>query len=537
MTSYRSHSFALTALASGALALLSAALGSVVAQAAPKVDKAYVETVLRLLPENAVTLNFVLARAYHSSDSIETIKAQLISLEAPLLQNQAPLDTLVTLSGTRLEDKNEPLSPFQPNRLLTTAGAAGVQTTFRTGTRLNFDLTHEDGQIGFPTPLQPQLSYFQTALTFGVSQSLWRDAFGYATRLGLEAGELLKKVNEAQYRSDLEQWALDLIGLYYQAWFSQKRVEAAKESLSRKERLVRITRIKARRGTAETPDVLQAQNALIQVEIEEAAAHQALTQIWRNLVISLNLPNEWLYIDPAKIPMKAEGMPKTAMDLCFDKGTLRDAPATSTSVELLEKAAHAAELNARRFNNMKKPDLNLNLSTVSNGVDATGDRAATFSETTGWEHPEFRVGVNFSLPLSNYEARANLQNARAQLERVDAQHAMARGNLVAEWANRCSDLARLNATVEKLESNLKNQRNRVSLEERRFEVGKIPLLNVIQAGDDATSVEVQLRNLERENHVAAWQVVRLAKNIQNILEDLPSVPFEIPSAAGGGLKD
>jgi len=71
-----------------------------------------------------------------------------------------------------------------------------------------------------------------------------------------------------------------------------------------------------------------------------------------------------------------------------------------------------------------------------------------------------------------------------------------------------------------LKQALKNQKERAQLEERRFRIGRVPTLTVIQAGDDATEAEINLSQSEIERRLAAWQVKRLAKDLEAYIKSL-----------------
>jgi outer membrane protein TolC len=64
------------------------------------------------------------------------------------------------------------------------------------------------------------------------------------------------------------------------------------------------------------------------------------------------------------------------------------------------------------------------------------------------------------------------------------------------------------------------QRERERLEEERFSVGRSQLIQVIQAADDAARAEVTYKATLAQHRFAAWNVRRLAGNLDGYLDTL-----------------
>jgi hypothetical protein len=71
-----------------------------------------------------------------------------------------------------------------------------------------------------------------------------------------------------------------------------------------------------------------------------------------------------------------------------------------------------------------------------------------------------------------------------------------------------------------LEKNWRDQTRRAQLEDSRFSMGRSPILNVVQAGDDATTSETQYRQAQAQAHLTAWQVQKLADGFREYLTSL-----------------
>lgn len=504
-------------------------------QAAPAPDTLSAQEIaaaLSLLPEGKVTLPFVLARGYKATATFEAIESQLKRLDVPYLQSRTPLDYTLFVNGARIVDKTEPLIQFSPTTRLSTEISAGVATYFRTGTELSAEIEYSNTDLAFGAVAvgadTPQ-TFYQTRGELNLKQNLWRDAFGYSTRLGLDAGEKLRQATLFQYKESVEEWALNLIQVYYQAWLAQNRAKAAQANVDRRERLLRITRIKQRRGTAESPDVLQATSAVAQSEVQLSSAKQSLEEIWRQLVIMLDLPATWMGVDPVQIPIAMDDSLEEALQFCDSREGAPRPPATSSSILKFEHQARAAGLQLKRAENALKPDVDLLFTFATNGVD-NFSRSEALNETVSVDHPTWIVGLTTTFPLGKYGAKADRSAALAELERSEALLRGARDNLVTTWLNTCADVRRLRSSVDLLQNALKSEEQRLTQEERRFEIGRVPMINVIQAGDDATRVELELRQAETNSRLAAWRVLRLARSMKEYLDSLPKTKLSLPAS-------
>lgn len=468
---------------------------------------------LESLPEKRLTVGLILFRSMEVSDSFKSVQALKQGIDVPALQARIPLETRVYGSAGVLSNRNETISPFSPNRTDATSYLLGVSTMFFTGTQLKLELTHGKNDITFAS-LAPQ-NYYESKMALTLSQSLWRDAFGYGTRQGLRAGELSRGAQEAGYYEAVQNWMDQLLQVYYRAWTLQAQTQAAASSVERRKKLLEVTEIKARRGTSEKQDILQVKSALIGSEVQYGAVRQSLSEIWRSLVTSLKLPKEWLEVDPVLIPMSPDEPVKEALKACATQKTAPSESATQIKYRLQAEAANA-QLN--RAENSRWPDLKLNASVAGNGVDSTA--VPTFSEATTVRHPYWMVSGTLTFPILSYAERADVQTSRMARDRAEAMAAQATTDLESDWINACADLKRLKENEERLEQVHLNQAERAKIEEERFRIGRTTTLGVIQAADDATSAEVNLRDAEARLRLGAWRVRKLVDGYEDYLKQL-----------------
>jgi outer membrane protein TolC len=182
---------------------------------------------------------------------------------------------------------------------------------------------------------------------------------------------------------------------------------------------------------------------------------------------------------------------------------------------LLHEAAQDSDHAA---SSLLKPDLSLTAQVANNAIDNTIADDQSLSEFTGLSHPAWTVGVTLSMPIGFTAEKARKLSSTADLIRAESGAQQARDEHSTNWINRCMDLFRLERAHEQLQDAFNKQSERSRLEEERFRIGRVGTFQVIQAGDDATFAELNLRSIEVERRIAAWKVRRQAGQAKPWLE-------------------
>ncbi|MBL7713949.1 MAG: TolC family protein [Bdellovibrionales bacterium] len=475
------------------------------------------QKLLESFPEKKITLPLVLSRAIGASDSFKTVAARAASIPSSEYESKAPIDTVVLLGTSREVNRNQPISPFGATRTIQGGNSLGARSGFRTGTQLAVEVS--DSYFDAVFSGFPGASSKFTNVKVEASQSLWRDFLGSGTRAGLLAGKSATEAAKLEWWDSVDQWVLDLVTIYYQAWGLQARVTAAERSLERRDRLKKIISVRAKRGTAETPDLLQVDGAMTAARSEVLDARQNLLVIWRNLIISLKMPEEWLKIDPADVPLALEKTIAPTLEACESS----QVPATSPSVEMANLRRESAEGRADALVDRVRPDLSLKASVNSNavaGYTSTVGFDSRFSDAIAGKNPAWTLGLQLQFPIGAYTERAAASRAVADRDQAIAAASMMKDQLKVDWLNHCGDLARWKKVLADQKSLLEKMQERVRLEETRYQQGRTSPTQVIQAGDDATSAELGLRNAEVQLHLAAWKVRRLQGEIRTEIRKL-----------------
>lgn len=463
------------------------------------------------LPEKAVTFQAVLERAVQKSDSFEALQAESRLIEIPKLQADALTMLTINASTNYVDDQREPTNPFSFTRQTINQYSLGLEKRFQTGTSFQAELSHGKyfRELTGPFVIEPQI--YESLSTFRLSQSLLKDSFGVSTRSKIKAAKLSSEARSLQFEDGIQKWSLELASVFYDAWLAKESHQASLESLKRRQRTLKVTRIRSRRGTSEQPDLLQAQVAQTDAELMVKDAHLNLEDKWRALVVSLKLPKAWLKIDPVDIPLKLQDETPIAVASCERVKSTKEA-LPSYSVEAMEKMNEASKLQLKASQNEKYPSLELVGSYSVNSVDNT-ERSSTFSEVGDREFPAWSVGLQVSYPIGNSLQEAQYRQAFVDYTQSSNRLQEAKDQLELTWISLCERLQVLKKKTTEYEESVQRQTKRETLESRRFNLGRVPLLNVIQSGDDQTRARQNLLQAQANLQLTALQILAIDRKL------------------------
>jgi outer membrane protein TolC len=453
------------------------------------------------LPEKAITLDFVIGRGLQASDSLQKIKAEWERGSSPYLQSLSAFDPEFRSRLSWTKDNSEPTQPFMPNSVRSTQAEASISSALPTGSRLTAAFSHERTRTGFADSTPPRYHY--SVARIEMVQSLWRDAFGRGGRALLASGRAGSAAIQAQSLALLEDWYLGFADLFYDAWLAQQDYESIRAQVLRREKLKRAADQRVRRGSSARTDLLQASAAYDLSLVQQELAEVRLQDIWRALVIALNLNQEFLAIHPSMIPMKLDDPSAASLKLC--ESVSRD--------ELLMKnsrilASTELRKSAEAQKRWKRED-------VRADVELFGSLAASNSEGGAWDamsdslalnHQAWSVGAQVRLPLFRARGKADYSDAVSAERKAVADEALARTELDIGWRNDCAQLKSQVENLKRLRSALQSQSQREQQLNERYEIGDATVFELVQAGDDATQVERDLDQATAAVRRLAWRV-------------------------------
>lgn len=410
-----------------------------------------------------------------------------------------------SLTIRRDETQSFPPSNFDSTEKKTTYYTLGVQKTFSTGTsaKLAYEETALKNRLstaGIGAGQIPQA--YNNHLTLSFSQSLVRNAFGYATRLNNEIQKSFVENAKIARDENLEAVLLNSMSLYWNAFAAQETLRYALQAREKYQNLVKSTRSKQRYNLNDPGQLPRLEAELEQADqAVKTASYKYLTSTESLLIIlKYDSKDEINFVIEDKIPP----LPK------LDAKTLESLRTMRFSKTRLERARQ----DQSRVRNLNLPELNLVGAVHSVGIDEK--RSDSFSEMTAGTRPIYYVGLEFNYALDSELRRGNLAIANVNRELAEAQFEQdTEKTQIALSAYEKN--ATLGYQIAKSSVALVEHRSRVVKEmESAFRQGRQTLVELIRAYNELSTAQQAHASALGNYHIALnqWASVRdeLVKN-------------------------
>lgn len=504
------------------LGIAAVALAVVTIPLNPVSAKVSLDELLKGLPERKVTFDVVLRYALQSN-RFKAVATGITSSLATELRSEAPLDFKITAKLQANRELSKPQSLLSPSEIATQSTSLGFNKAFQSGTTLGAEWINKKVNTSFSggatgNPLFDSLirdrSEYVPELSFTLKQDLLKNSFGRATRASLTAAEKQVEIQKLQFREVLKDWYFDLLKTFYGAWLAQEQLRHADNDVQRQQRLFRVSDSRYKSGNTELADFLQIKVALNLAEQRKLVAKQRLISVWRDVVVQLELPTTWLEIDPVDIPVELDDPTSLAADHCQKGWVEKDH--SGLKVAKLEYEGSEAQLMAAKSRLL--PDLFM-VATLKRG-SRNESSADAVNEVEKGTYPTTFYGVQLDWSLDSSAEKAQKIEAEGLRKKAEALLVVKQGILQSGWQSQCESFLRLEEYQKQLQIALKDQMQRLDLEEKRFRDGRALLFQVVQAqGDLQSTVGLEIQN-ETELRLTAWQAVRQSSHLEVMIDRL-----------------
>jgi outer membrane protein TolC len=446
-----------------------------------------------------LTPGLIAALLVETSDAANIVKNEFMTADTGVLRFDANFSGKIESKLSYFDDRNEPAQSISPTRNKVTQFNLGYSKQFVTGTSVKTEFQH---QQRFPEGVNPLFlsDGYENDLSLSIRQSLLKNSFGSMNRQREASALNLRDATKHSISDRLQRVAVDGIGLYFQAWLSQWQVRAADARLKRQEQLLKLTKINARRGTAEQADVMQIEAAVILSQNGKKDAQKKLLDLWNSLVLSLKLPRDYLSIDPMRIYLDPENHLPEARVAC--KSTFPDG---ADRIKALELSLKAANLNHEATSSALRPELYLEARVSGNGIDK--EMSQIWDETFTMKHPQTSIALGIDVPTSFDREKADYLEALKIKKNAEIQMSQAKTQFEINRDQYCREAQTLDYKIAGLKKALDLQVKREKAEQNRFRIGRIDAFTVIKAGNDITDAEIALKSTEAQLQMTAWSLL------------------------------
>jgi outer membrane protein TolC len=434
-----------------------------------------------------LNLESFLQRVQERHHGLQALSVSKEAAEDRRVSGDVPLLPTLTLKGSHTDDKKQP-NLLGASSTVTDVYSLTLAKKLPTGTQLAVSstltgVTNNDLSI----PAYSSLAkYAQGSLGVSISQSLWRDFFGQATRMRRRREAYAAQMERSGYSLQERKLLVDAEAAYWDNLYLKEELRLREASLKRAAAIEKWTHKRLNNGIGDKADALNAQALVASRELELLNTQDDWTANQKKIRDLLEL-NE------------GETLPVLQGKIDRSRG-IADRFRGQKRVVLLE--AYLAEMEAATKNAAAeevkegfRPDLNLTGAYNTNSYAAGGAASNASSGLTDNNFPTSYVAVSFT-----YLFDTSVKDAARGSAKKDAIAA----ELRSERKKRESDLAwnellRRNGELGKkvdaarIISNL--QSNRAKTEQDKLAKGRSITTNVIQSEQDAAEAELRLAKL------------------------------------------
>ncbi len=363
------------------------------------------------------------------------------------------------------------------------------QKPFSTGTLLSLTSGHDRSRIdGFGIR---NTADWEVRLT----QSLWRDAFGRATRFRHQGEQSELLARKANLTLEKQQLIIQLESLYWDLSLALKEEQVRIDNLKISKNLKSWTIDRLAKTAAERSDVLQAQALLSSRELDLISVQNQIETIKNNLRILIPMDLTQL---PLPVLDELEQL-RPLENLMVAKGTLETPERLDTvaSFHLAEQAA----IQTQQVRESLKPDLNAYLSYGQNGISESFDEA--WNRAGNDRYSGVRVGVQLTLPLDFTLIKEQEKAAALSAKAQDLRTSALTRNVQISWKDLNRRLEVLINQVKESNSLYQFQKSKVEEERRRYKIGRSTVFQLVTFEVEAAEAEIrryrflaELRKLE-----------------------------------------
>jgi HAE1 family hydrophobic/amphiphilic exporter-1 len=339
---------------------------------------------------------------------------------------------------------------------------------------------------------------YNTDLSLTVRQPLL-DGFGTLyNRAGIVIAEFQRDRTTANFESTVVATLRNVENAYWDLVAARRAIEVSEQSLALAEQLLEETRERVKVGTSAPIDTVQSE-ATVATRVQDliyARNLAANAEDSLKAVLGFDDPREWMVtIETTEEYGYAPMEPN-----------LREAIETAhrSRPEIKEQSIQNNELdyNVRVARHVTLPNLDLEASYGFAGLDGDAMIDDQFIKGDGfggaarqmveWDYPHWSVGMNFSVPIGNNEAKAVLAQRRYEAQQGDVQLAALKQEITRQVRFAVRALYDGAAAVDAAEASMILARRNVEAEQTKFDNGLSTNFQLSQIQDDLANAQLAL---------------------------------------------
>ncbi|WP_374035674.1 TolC family protein [Bdellovibrio bacteriovorus] len=440
----------------------------------------------------AMNLQDYLQAVVNKNKSIQAFDVSKEAAEDRRVSGDIELVPVFTAGVGYLNDKS-PLGQFaQLGGTQTTATdlKLGLAKRFSSGTdvALTANATEVENEGALLNPNFQKFSY--GSLGLGLSQSLWKNSFGNATRLRQDRQEAVATAEVGKFDLQKKVLLVSAEAAYWDYVYQSENLRIGRASLERARRIESWTRRRVNDGISDRADLLSAQALVAARQLQLVSAEDDLAAAKRQIRDYLELRDD-------------EAMPEITGDISRLRALNSMVDGNGGKVVALE--AYLASLNAKAMSLVAKetedvyrPDLVLSGAYNTNNFQPDKSIPDATSKWTDNKLPTWKVGLNL-IYMFDTDVKGSAKSA-ARKDALAAQLQSERKILDSEsaWIELNRRYSEMNKRIESAGQIARLQTDAAKAQADLFNKGRSITANVINAEEDAADAELTLTKLKSE---------------------------------------
>lgn len=437
---------------------------------------------------HGLTLEQYLGQVEKKNKNLQAYEALQSAAEDRQISGDLELNPILNMGVANLQDKSplgQGASIGARGGIESTTYSLGLAKKFSTGTGVKLSADASEFEIKGATGLPPKLAL--GSLTFEMSQSLWKNAFGRGTRLRQtresESAMAEKRGYELQKRVALSQAE----AAFWDFLYAEQELKLRDASLARAKRIETWIRRRVSDGISDRADLLSAEALVASRELQLLTAQDERIAAEKKIRDTLELSSD----EPTPQFVADINKKRALTDLVGGKGRV-----VALDYYITNLVARARQAGAKEAEDALRSDLVLAGRYKTNALE--DDLTAATNNWTKTNLPTQSVALNWVYMFDTDVKKAAVSSARKEALAAQLQAERKSMESDTQWSEINRRYMELSKKIESASTISSLQTNRARAEADKFNKGRSVTSNVINSEEDAAEAELFLTKLKVE---------------------------------------
>ncbi len=434
------------------------------------------------LAQQTLTWNDFISTAIEKNPQYQvTVKEYLAAISANKSANSIEDWNLVATGIIQDASTANAASSFSPTYQHLASYSLGVSKyVAKTGTAISIE--HNNARVNADyanlpiAGLTPTSPYYSSDITISISQPLLKNAFGLATKKGLEISDQTLKLAEIKLGEDWEDFINTLRNDYLSWQEYQRNVSVYENKVKKAEKQLALVKKQVRYGLSEELDLVQIEQKLQAYKIMLAQAKMAYDSQTDKILKTIGQAS---VNNVAPEEFKLNGTVPTEDQSSSYLVTNSNLKKTLAALASIQKQSLEIAENAELI------DLNLALQARPNNF------SHNFRDSINnvGSNNEYTLTLSGSKPFFNDQAEADTIQAQEEYEKTLKENQQTLLSAQIGLSTLYTNLKYLNNMIELNQKNLELAKKMLKLENKKYKQGRSSIFFVLQAEDSVLAAE------------------------------------------------